>query len=268
MKARFFTVLGIILMAAQVPAFAGDDDSEAKFGTRYSIGADKKIAKGFHVFADEEIRLYGVNAVDRLYTNVGTSYKVNDYLKLGLGYSAISVQREDLLGEMYWDWRHRATADITGMIKAADFKFSLKERFQATYKTRDINTYEQPKTAMALKSRFKVAYQRPGMTIEPYVFVEHRLCLNGAKWDENSTTEYYRNSSYIGNSDVYTSRIRAQLGFQWRLTKHSAIDAYALFDRVTDKIIEAKRTKGTLKLPIFSVDSNYGAAGIGYTFLF
>lgn len=274
MKTHIRTILAASLLGiftGLLPAFADDEDSRTSFGTRYSAAIDKKIIKGLHIDFEEELRLDGISSLDKSYTSLGISYKICPYLKVGAGYSAIAARREDDSnpGSMTWDWRHRGTFDLTGMIKEGAWKFSLRERLQATRKTRSVNTWEQPQTALALKSRFKASYTFHRQGLEPYAFIEHRLLLNGAKWDSRATdANEYSNSSYIGNSDVYTNRLRSQIGLKWEISKKNALEIYCLYDNITDKEIDSKKNKPILKVPVSKVERNYTAIGIGYTFSF
>ena len=86
MKTYLSKLMAVALMgifAAQLPAFADDDDDLASsFGTRYSAGIDKKIIKGLHVDFEEELRLDGISALDKSYTSIGVSWKVLPFLPL------------------------------------------------------------------------------------------------------------------------------------------------------------------------------------------
>ena len=132
-----------------------------------------------------------------------------------------------------------------------------------------MNEWQQPKTAMVLKSRLKASYDFYRLGLEPYAFVEHRLLMNGAEWDSRSTHIYeYANSTFIGHSDVYTNRIRAQVGVEWDIDGRHAVEIYSLYDRITEKEIDAKKTKPVLKMPVSTTERNFIAIGIGYTFSF
>ncbi len=269
-KEKLILVMMLVLgmTASQIPAAASDDDSDDNFGTRYSVAVDKKLAKGLHVSVEEELRFDGVSDLDRLYTTAKISYKINQYLKVGLGYSAIAASKTNSLNEDYMDWRHRGFGEVTGRYKTGGWTFSLRERFQATYKTRNVNTYQQPKTALALKSRAKVSYGFQKAGLEPYVSVEHRLFLNGAEWDDASTGTSYESSSYLGHGDVYTNRIRTMGGLEWNISKKHSIDFYGLYDSLKDKEIDSKRKSAVLKAPVTTDKTHYFALGIGYTFSF
>ena len=84
MKTYLSKLMAVALMgifAAQLPAFADDDDDLASsFGTRYSAGIDKKIIKGLHVDFEEELRLDGISDLDKSYTTIGVSWKVLPFL--------------------------------------------------------------------------------------------------------------------------------------------------------------------------------------------
>ena len=255
------------LFAVQQPAMADGDDSDSDVGTRFSAGVDKKISKGFHVFAEEEMRLDGLSSFDRFYTTVGTSYKINDYLKIGAGYSAISVLKDPVDASKYWDWRHRGFFDVTGSYRTGSWKFSLRERFQATRMTKDVNTFQQPKTATALRTKLKISYKIPMSGLEPYLAFEHKLALNGAEWDSWSTTSSFASSAYLGHSDVYTSRFRTEGGVEWELNKKNAFDFYCLYDNLTDKNIDSKKT-AVLKEAITTVHSSRLAFCVSYVFSF
>lgn len=257
------------LSVAQVPSFAGEDDTDGDFGTRYSVGVDKKIKKGLHVFADEEMRLGDNFSIDRMYTTAGISYKPFSWLKVGAEYSAINVSKTDAQGVEFWDWRHRIAADVTGMYKTGGWKFSLKEKFQATHKTREVFEMEKPQNALALKSRAKVSYDFKRIGLQPYAAFEHKLTLNGAKWDENSADDFhFKDSEFLGDKDVYTSRIRTEVGLDWTVSRSSAICLYGKFDNITDKDIDVKKTKQILKKPITTSERNFTIIGISYTFSF
>lgn len=258
------------LAAFQTPSFADQDDSDGSFGTRYSVGVDKKIRKGFHVFADEEFRLDDTFSIDRMYTTAGVSYKPLDWLKLGVGYSAINVSKVNKdTGADYWDWRHRLAADVTGTCRVGEWKFSLKEKFQATYKTREVFEKEKPQTALALKSRVKVSYNFRRAGLEPYAAFEHKLTLNGAAWDDLSEDMFkFKESEYLGLNDVFTSRLRTEAGIEWKISRSSSIDIYGKMDTITEKDIDCKKNKGVLKQPITTAERNFFIAGIGYTFSF
>ncbi len=273
------TALCAALFAAPVLVHADDDDSES-FGARVSAEVDYKIMKGMHVNVSEELRFFGGSHIlDRSYSQVGFSYKICDYLKAGVSYTAIAVQKSktempdtEEITTNWTEWRHRVSGDLTASYKLGQWKFSLRERVQGTYKMRDLNNYQQPQMGWVLRSRLKVAYEFRSVPLEPYAYFEPRLALNGAKWSEESLGGNYKDAEFLGHKDIYVSRYRGAAGLEWQLDRRSSIDFYVLYDSVYDKEIDARKEgskKGVqLKAPITGVSSDRISVGIGYKYSF
>ncbi|MCR5003237.1 MAG: DUF2490 domain-containing protein [Bacteroidales bacterium] len=259
MKLKYFAA--ILLMAFTVPAFAASDDDDSAVGARLSGGINYKIKKGFHLNASEEIRFNSNDGFDKSYTNVGLDYKLNPYLKVGCGYDLILVN-----GTSAFKVRHRIAGDITGTVKAGNWKFSLKEKFQGTYRS-GVNTYQKPEFALNLKSRFKVAY-KVNYKVQPYASVELRHLLNGAEWSEEGTTSSYASASYLGHSDAYMNRVRTMVGVDWKVSQQSAFDIFLVYDANNDTIIDSNKEGSTLKAQIYDEKTSLFAVGVAYTFSF
>jgi len=274
MEKRFYLMaaLSAAILAFPSVARADDDDSEP-FLARITAGVDYKIDKGLHLQASEEVRLYDFG-FNRSVTTVGLEYKAAKWLKIGADYNLIGIKATDTDTDYspstitYTDWRHRFGVNFTESLKAGQFTFSLRERFQATYDSEDINTYQRPQTALALRTRFKVSYRPVQGNVRPYLSVEPRFMLNGCKWDSNSTTSSYSSSEYLGNKDVYLNRVRTRLGADWRIDKHSSIEFYGLYDYLRDKNIDSKRKSAILKEAITTTTANRFGIGIGYVYSF
>lgn len=267
------------LFAAPVTMHADDDDSDA-FGARVSAEVDYKIMKGMHVSVSEEVRFLGGSDIfDRSYSQIGFTYKICDYLKAGLSYTAVAVQKtkvempdtEEIVTN-WTEWRHRVSGDLTASYKVGQWKFSLRERVQGTYKMRELNNYQQPQMGWVLRSRLKVAYEFRSVPLEPYAYFEPRLVLNGAKWGEESTGDNYKDADFLGHKDVYMNRYRGAAGLEWTLDKRNSIDFYVLYDSLYDKEIDARKEdskKGVqLKAPITGVSAQRVSVGIGYKYSF
>lgn len=266
-------VLAAGLLTA-VSAWAVEDEVEP-LGGRISAKADWKIAKGLHVTVEEELRLNGDYLLDRSYTSAGISYKITDWLKAGVEYTAIGVHKELEVGYEvynYVDWRHRVSADLTGTVKIGRLKLSLRERVQGTHKTAEKNNFQQPQTEWVLRSRLKAAYKFRNVPLEPYVFLEPRLLFNGAKWSEEGVTEDFKSATFLGHKDVYFSRIRSAAGVEWKLNSRNSFDFYVLYDYLTDKEIDARKegsNKGIqLKEPIYTFHTHKLSICVGYKFSF
>ena len=65
---------------------------ETNLGGRFSLGVDKKLAKGLHLSVNGELRMKdSFSAVGRWQVGADLSCKVNPYLKLGGGYIFIDM---------------------------------------------------------------------------------------------------------------------------------------------------------------------------------
>lgn len=281
MKTRYFTILTVIaaIFAAPSTLHADEDDADT-FGMRVSAEADYKIMEGMHVNVSEELRFFGGSHVlDRSYTQVGFSYKFLDFLKAGVSYTAICVHKSETAMSdteeitTHWaEWRHRVSGDLTASVKAGQWRFSLRERIQGTYKMRELNNYQQPQMSWALRSRLKVAYKFRSVPLEPYVYFEPRLLLNGSKWSDEGLGEDFANAEFLGHKDVYFNRYRAAAGIEWRLSKRNSLEFYLLYDNLYDKNIDARKEgskKGVaLKAPVTGYSANITSIGISYNYSF
>lgn len=262
----------VIPAAAQGQPQAIYEDFEAEVGGRLSVEVDKKLCKGLHLSVSEEVR-FGSNfsSFDRTNTGIDLSYKVCPYFKVGVGYVFMDLWRvkED---SRFWDMRHRAYLDLTGLYKVGGWHFSLRERVQLTHKTRDINNYQAPQNDLVLRSRFKVSYGFHQVPLEPYFAVEVRNTLNGVHF--NAVSPLVEPGDNIVYNDVYINRIRFQLGTTWQIDARNSLDFYYLADLCNDKDFDATgenkkdpMKEGVLKSVTYSgVLKN--AICVGYKFSF
>ena len=275
---KFFSV--IIAAAFLSLDFQGlkaqtDVDLDPEFGGRLSVSVDKKLARGLHVSLEEEIRMdNNFGSFDRFHTTLGLSYKVNDYLKLGVGYAMINPYSSS--NSAFKSSRHRLMLDATGSLRFGDWRLSLRERFQATYRSGDMNEYQNPRTALTLKSRLKLSYK--GLRrIEPYAYVELRNTLNapvisasydGTNYLTGALSQYGDAGWFIDSwTGVYINRVRGSVGFDYRLSKASSIDISLMADRIMDKVVDAN-AEGT-KLKSYTRETGFvGWINIGYSYSF
>lgn len=275
---KFFSV--IIAAAFLSLDFQGlkaqtDVDLDSEFGGRLSVSVDKKLARGLHVSLEEEIRMdNNFSSFDRFHTTLGLSYKVSDYLKLGVGYAMINPYSSS--NSAFKSSRHRLMVDATGSLRFGDWRLSLSERFQATYRSGDMNEYQNPRTALTLKSRLKLSYK--GLRrIEPYAYVELRNTLNapvinasydGTNYLTSALSQYGEAGWFIDSwSGVYVNRVRGSVGFDYRLSKASSIDVSLMADRIMDKVVDAN-AEGT-KLKSYTRETGFvGWINIGYSYSF
>ena len=155
MTLRQFTLALSLLVTA--PILAEGDDEACLW---HEIGVEKAITKKWDVGLDME---YRSQDKARFSVGLGTSYKLNKYLKFGINYNFLYSYKPDKFknkdeGEVdsdnwevgynhtpnHWYPRHRFSADATGSIKFWNWlKVSLRERYQFTHsRARTVDKYK------------------------------------------------------------------------------------------------------------------------------
>ena len=174
MKKRM--TLACILLAA-IPALANAqgtaNDMETDFGSRLSATLDKKISKGFHWFAEGEIRTSdNFTDLGRYQAGTGLTYKISPNFKVGAGYLFINKKNSSDI----WKPLHRFYGDASVGFNSGNWRFSVKERLQYTH--REVgNPYQSNPNSLTLKSRLKVSY-KASSALTPYGYIEFRNVLN------------------------------------------------------------------------------------------
>lgn len=264
-----FSCLAINIANAQT-----DVNLDPEFGARVAVGLDKKLVKGLHITLYEEARFdNNFRSFNRLQTQLGLKYKVNPYLKVGLGYAFICPYSSS--NKAFKNLRHRLMADVTGTLKAGRWNFSLKERFQWTYRQGEFNMYQRPRNELSLKSKIQVKYN--GKVASPYLYFEIRNLFNAPVIYAN-----YDGTNYVtdsGNEEgaagwflhsfkgCYVNRYRTCLGVEVKVNKHNKLDFYFLGDYVSDKVVDAN-SEGT-KLKSYTKEKGFiGNIGAEYVFAF
>lgn len=271
-KALVSLVLAILLPC--VSALAQTDvDLDTEFGGRLSLGLDKKIVKGLNLSLEEEVRMAdNFGSLGRLQTTVGLKYKALPYLRLGVGY--VLINPYDSESGSFSSLRHRFIADATGSLKVGDWTFSLKERFQATRRTGQFNVYQNPATALTLKSRLMAKY-KGFVKVEPYAYFELRHYLNAPviKASYNGTNYCTPQGAVKGEAGwfldgfngCYANRYRTSVGVDININKHHAVELYLLADYISDKKVDAN-AEGT-KLKSYTAQKGW-VMNIGAAYVF
>lgn len=140
--------------------------AQSDFGVWSSIEASTKLNKQLELSLEGEYRTQSNSSLtERIATGISLSYKNKKvpFLKADVGYSVMSmyglgettikyekndeggyeydddgnlIPKHKNVDSPYWYTRHRATASLTGSVKWGRFKFSLRERYQFTYRMR------------------------------------------------------------------------------------------------------------------------------------
>lgn len=233
-------ILSLLLAVLPVAAFAQSDD----FGLDFSLEAQKKLSRQWSLSLEGELRTRDDSKTnDRWSLGLGVDYKVAKWLKASAGYTflydnneRISYSDEDdvLDGDFeevglpkkraqYWAPRHRFNLSLTFDKKLiGDFRFSLRERWQYTYRPEYTvderwsyvkqaydgkeKTYSG-KGKNVLRSRLQVEYDKKGLALTPYANVEF---FNA--WSLQKT--------------------RFNLGLDWKLSKQHSLDFFYRYQNV------------------------------------
>ncbi len=244
-----YLLLAVFAIAPFCSANAQSEDDE--FGVWTTFEASKKINKKLKVVGDVEFRTYDfVNNIERAAIGVKLEYKILKWLKSNVGYqfhykhnpeeTSLKDAREGLneMGEMdflydknvdhvYWVFRNRFYATISGEYKIGRFEFGLRERLQYTrtnsawtdetkyrwYTQIDDEGYDLPsiyevttdpefketKHNLTLRSRVNVKYDIPNCKVNPFASVELYTRLD--EWKGYDKLRYRLGASYKINKD-------------------------------------------------------------------
>ena len=221
-------------------ASAQSDD----FGLDFTLEAQKKLSKQMNVSLEGELRTRdNTKTVDRWALGLGLDYKLAKWLKASAGYTFLYDNNEriaysdqsdvddgdfDQVGmpkkrAEYWAPRHRFNVSLTLDKKLfGDFRFSLRERWQYTYRPEHTvnerwsyldNAYDgksktySGKGKNVLRSRLQVEYDKKGLALTPYVNAE----LFNA-WS--------------------VQKMRFNVGLDWKLSKHHSLGLFYRYQHV------------------------------------
>lgn len=174
----FFTTL-LLLTGFSVTAVAQATD----FGLWSDIEFSKKLKNGMTLVLDEEFRLRNqLRTTDKIQSTLELDYKINNYFNAGVCYALINYYHPGNMKhdyQNYWETRHRLSVFGEGEYNLGRFNFSLRERFQTTYRVLDSVSTASVNPKFILRSKFSVSYNIPKIPVEPYAFCELFQVLNG-----------------------------------------------------------------------------------------
>lgn len=198
-------LISALLLAASLTANAQQQPKTSDdFGIWSSIAAEKKLSKKASIELEAEYRTAdNAKQNSRWSIGLGGEYKLAKWLKAGAGYVFMYNHDEKYtfhndnpakanFGKpnkyaSFWGPRHRVFADLTGTVGIGDWKVSLRERWQYTYRPEkttaqryDFDDEEWDGTQKTYKgngknvmrSRLQVNYDKKGLDVEPYASVE------------------------------------------------------------------------------------------------
>lgn len=194
--------IGLLLAVPFVGLCAQDDD----FGIGVGVKAKKKFTRDFAVSADGEFRTQdGLNDVERWTIGAGAAYRITSWLKSDAGYSFIykrklsEVTRKGNIVSPYWSPRHRLHLSLNGEVKWNRVEFSLRERYQYTYRaSRSVPKFDgddgSPKAdeeitgkgENMLRSRLQAKWKIRKSGFEPFASCELYHCMSNS-WKLDKT---------------------------------------------------------------------------------
>lgn len=219
----------LLLLCMAGKSYAQGDD----FGVWTSAEVKKKIFSGFDASLEGEFRTRdGLQTVERWSGSAGVSYKMFRWLKASAGYTFIhyyhpmEVTKKGNYIPEYWQPKHRVNLSLTGKVDWRRFTFSLRERWQYTYRpSQSVPKYDGDDGSMkndeyisgkgknVLRSRLQVEYNIRKCAFTPYTSCELSHSLNE-----------------IGAFE----KLRWTLGTEWKLSKKHALDFYYLYQNKAD----------------------------------
>jgi hypothetical protein len=276
-------VLLALFAAIPAAAFAQTTVDEGfSFAARTTVEADAKLMSGLHLTAREEVRWYSdAEDILRFQTGVGVECRVLPFLKLGAGYELINRYKyDDDAKANVWRIRHRGHLSATGTWKTPFWQFGVKETLRLTHRPGEMNAWQDPRNALALKSKVSVKY-RGWEPVVPFVAFEVRNTLNDAAYSgvynpaATKNKDIYTNEVFLGYTHAYINRLRAQLGVTVAFSKHHELEFYLLGDYYREKEIDTNREGSDSwkenGLVLKSIDWYTGwlvSAGVGYKWSF
>lgn len=218
------------------------------------VGAEatKKLPQNFSVSIDAEYRsMEWVDHTGQWSVGANLSYKPFKFLKFGIKYEYLRVKElgetttehgVDYVFNHYWNDKHRASFSVTGDIKVWKFEFSLRERFQYTYRPfHEIPQYEydpfdnsfipdgnkkiNAKSKIVLRSRLQVEFK-------PY-----KKC----PWKPYASFELYSLLADVNHTKsktdpaLFCDKYRVTAGTSYKINKKNSLDVFYRYANTSDE---------------------------------
>ena len=192
-----------LLLAVAVSQLSfGPARAQSDFGLWYELGAEKKLSRQWNIGGEAELRTRNnAKTIDRWSVGLSAEYRIIKGVKASAGYTFLYDNNPEELtfnssGDpnkytpRYWGARHRFNVSLSGSTEWNRFKFSLRERWQYTYRPEvadkkykfsydeddNLSAYTmQPvkgKGKHVLRSRIGINYDIPQWKLDPFVNIE------------------------------------------------------------------------------------------------
>ena len=241
-QGKYFLLFYLFTFLPLTAAAQSDD-----FGLDFTLETQKKLSKNWSASLEGELRTRNnTKTVDRWALGLSVDYKVAKWLKASAGYTYLydhnqrttyfdATDDEVIDGDAdagdpkkyvdYWGSRHRFNLSLTFDKKLfGDFRFSLRERWQYTYRPEQTvdqrwsildNAFDgksksySGKGKNVLRSRLQVEYDKKGLALTPYVNAELFNAWN-------------------------VQKIRYNVGVDWKLSKQHSLGLFYRYQHVYD----------------------------------
>lgn len=177
------------------------------------------VTDGLKLYAEGEYRTHdGLSATERWAVSAGADYKLCRYLKMTAGYTYIRQQtqaeitRKGNIIPAYWQSKHRVSLALTGSYEWKRFAFSLRERYQYTFRpelyvpkfdddgvTPKDDELVTTKHKHVLRSRLEIEYNIAKSRFSPFVSGELYHSFSGMTFEKSrwtAGTEYKFNKKH------------------------------------------------------------------------
>jgi len=250
--------MALLAACCQTTKAQGND-----FGGILEVEGTHKFSKKLSLDAGAELRLRdNVSEVDRVALSLGAGYKFTKWLRADAGYALLIDNNGDRITydedgdennfvKSYWGMRQRFYAGITGKLDLGRFSFSLRERFQYTYR---------PEKDSVKVSYSKYAKALEAATLDELVYNKSVKAKNKCLLRSKLTVKYdIPNSNFkpFASCELFTGegglqKTRVNVGTEFRISKGNDLKLYYRYQTVNDDDYEG--------------DSHY--VGVGYSFRF
>ena len=149
MKINYRKILIALLAGISINTYSQSSD----FGSVVEAEISKRFFKKLDLSVSAEWRQReDLSEIDRYAFGGDLGFRFNQYLKIGAAYNYIQFNHE----KKGWETRHRYHAYATGSYKYNRLKFSLRERFQSTYRVGLKETAKRANPKFLLRSKCEI----------------------------------------------------------------------------------------------------------------
>lgn len=181
------------------------------FGNWNTFSFNKDLSKRLVFNFDQELRIRdNLRRINMLYTNIGTTYKVNKWIRLSGVYRFIAKYKDDNA----WGIRHRLYGDLIFKYRPSRFAFGYRCRMQWEWRGRGYGNEFGRVAEIYWRNLFKAGYKVNDL-VSPYLGAELRWQL------QNPRIPYHNGFD----------RSRFFAGIDLQLTKTQTLGLYYLLQK-------------------------------------